>query len=66
MFDLYIKEARKKASDTERYTVQNGGVSGRYVNNKLILIFKMPYSTKHKPVVYFNCVTHRFCNINGK
>lgn len=64
--EKYILEAKKKATDIEKYAVENGLVSRKYVNREMVLIFNAPYSLLHKPVVYYNCVTHKFCNAKGK
>ena len=62
----YIEEAKEKATNVEKYAIENGAVRGRYVDGSLIVIFDAPYDTVHKSVVYYHCTKHRFCNILGK
>lgn len=61
----YIEEARQNATDIEKYAVENGAVCGRYIEGKLILVFHALYDAVHNSVVYYNCVTHKFCNAKG-
>ena len=62
----YIKEAKGKATSVERYAIEKGVVCGRYIDGKLILVFHALYDVVHKSVVYYNCVTHKFCNYKGQ
>ena len=62
----YILEAKEKAGNVEEYAVEHGVVSSRYADGKLILIFHALYDAVHVPIVYYNCVTHKFCNYKGK
>lgn len=62
----YIDEAKRKATAKEKYAVENGVICRRYIDGKLILVFRALYDTIHKSVVYYNCCTHRFCDCKGK
>ncbi len=64
--EKYIAEAKEKATGIEKYAVKNGVVCRKYVDRKMILIFRALYDGKHKSTVYYNCVTHKFCNYSGK
>lgn len=66
----YIEEAKEKARDIKhtdiKYAVFNGVVRRKYIEGKLILVFHALYYSEYKSVAYYNCCTHRFCNIYGK
>ena len=62
----YIAEAKEKATSVEKYAVENGAICGRYIDGKLILVFHALYDAVHKSIIYYNCVTHKFCNYKGK
>ena len=61
----YIAEAKEKATIVEKYAIENGAISGKYIEGKLILVFHALHDAVHKSVVYYNCVTHKFCNYKG-
>ena len=64
-YKKYIAEAKEKATSVEKYAVENGAICGRYIDGKLILVFHALYDTVHKSIIYYNCVTHSFCNYKG-
>lgn len=62
----YVREAKIKATEKEKYAIENGILSYRYVEKDLILVFRALYDCIHKSVVYYNCATHEFCKIMGR
>ena len=62
----YIAEAKEKATSAEKYAIENGAVGGKYIDGKLILVFRALYDATHKSTVYYNCVTHKFCDYRGR
>ena len=62
----YVIEAKERAGDEEKYTVENGAVHRMWIDGIAILVFHILYDTVHVPVVYYNCKTHKFCDHRGK
>ena len=65
-YKKYIAEAKEKATSIEKYAIENRIIHGRYIDGKLILVFHALYDAVHKSIIYYNCVTHKFCNYKGR